>query len=348
MTKRAYRTRLIILLLGQFVPMSTAFLYLIGATPAGIDPVPFVIWISSGLYVWAILSANMLSLLPIAKETIFDNMSEGVIVLDSYQRLVDFNSAAKVIFPELQDGMIGYSLNQLWIELTGTNFPLDSTQEQGYYELTLNSENGVKHLQVRTSMLNQRKQQHVGSLIMLIDVTELKQLQRELEQQAFYDGLTRIYNRVQFYKQVKQYLDNTQQEQKPVSIILFDVDRFKSVNDSYGHDVGDQLLIHLSNCCKQLLPKNGIFARYGGEEFVIALTDYTIEQAGKFAEELRKYIEAHPLQSNALELKLSASFGVAQLDRPSGQTLQTALLHADQALYRAKRTGRNKVAVFAG
>jgi len=344
-TKKAYRARMLVLLLGQFVPMTTAFLYLIGLTPAGIDPVPFVLWISSALYIWAILSANMLSLLPIAKETIFYNMTEGVIVLDSYQRLVDYNSAAKIIFPELHDGMIGYSLNQLWIELTGTNFPIASAQDQGFYELTLNSEQGVKHLQVRTSMLNQRKQ--LGSLIMLIDVTELKQLQRELEQQAYYDGLTRIYNRVQFYKQVNHYLEQSQQDQKPVSIILFDVDRFKSVNDSYGHDVGDQLLVHLSNCCNELLPKNAIFARYGGEEFVIALTDSSVEQATNFAEELRKHIGAHPLQSNELKLQLSASFGVTQIDRTNGQTLETALLHADQALYQSKRTGRNKVTVFA-
>jgi diguanylate cyclase (GGDEF)-like protein len=343
-TNKAYRTRVIVLLFGQLVPMATAFLYLIGATPAGIDPVPIVMWITSGLYIWAILSANMLSLLPIAKETIFDNMSEGVIVLDGMHRLVDFNTAAKQMFPELKFTMVGYSLNELWIELTGTNYPIPLGQDQGYYDLSLNSDNGIKHFQVRTSSLKQRKQQRAGSLIMLIDVTELKQLQRELELQAYYDGLTKLYNRAHFFKLVSRQLESLQQTQPPFTFILFDIDRFKSVNDRYGHDVGDQLLIHISDCCTEILPKNAIFARYGGEEFVIALNDYDVEQAKQFAEQLRKHLNDHPLQSNTIELKATASFGIAQLNWVEQQTLQSVLVQADQALYKAKRTGRNKVA----
>lgn len=343
--KSAYRAQHLVLMCGHLVPMATAFLYLIGATPAGIDPVPIVMCISSGLYIWAILSVNMLSLLPIAKETIFDNMSEGVIVLDSQQRLIDFNAAAKKMFPAMQHSMIGLQLDRVWKQLTDMNFPLSPLKEQASFDFSLDNGYGISYFQARTSQLQQGKRASAGSLIMMIDMTELKQLQQELEHQAYYDGLTRIYNRTQFFKISSQLLQQAQAKKQPFSLILFDIDRFKLVNDSYGHDAGDQLLIHVVQCCKHILPEDALFARYGGEEFIVALWEYSSDQVRQLADAARLHIASQPLYVNNLKLNATASFGIAHLQPGNGQTLQALLIEADQALYSAKRNGRNQVVV---
>lgn len=342
-TLAAYRFQLAVLILGQLVPMTTAFLYLIGATPAGIDPVPFVLWITSGLYIWAILSSNMLSLIPIAKETLFHNMKEGVIVLDARERLIDFNSAAKKIFPALNHTLIGQTFDQIRKQLTSATFPLSLQQEHGLIDFSLRTGDHAAHYQARTSFLYNQNNSIAGRLIMMIDVTELKQLQQELERQAYYDGLTQIYNRTQFFKLAAEQLQRAQQRNEPYSLIIFDIDHFKKVNDTFGHDVGDQLLVHVVQRCKQTLPVQALFARYGGEEFVISLSGYNTEHAFQLANMLRKKLADQPLQIEEQTWPISASFGLAKLNPVQPETLQQLLIHADQALYKAKRNGRNQV-----
>jgi len=344
-TLASYRLQFAVLIIGQLVPMTTAFLYLIGATPAGIDPVPLVMWVTSGLYIWAIMSSNMLSLIPVAKETLFHNMKEGVIVLDALERLIDYNSAAKQIFPALDLTMIGQRLDQIWKQLTGSTFPLSPQQEHGLIDFTLQTGDHYAYYQARTSFLRKQNNSIAGSLIMMIDVTELKQLQQELERQAYYDGLTQIYNRTHFFKLAAEQLKQAQLTTTTYSLIIFDIDYFKQVNDTFGHDIGDQLLIHVVQRCKQILPEKVLFARYGGEEFVISLSGYSTERAYQLANMLRMQLADHPLQVKEQTWQITASFGLAELNPNHPETLQQLLIHADQALYKAKHNGRNQVMV---
>ncbi|MBW7458931.1 PAS domain-containing protein, partial [Paenibacillus sepulcri] len=122
-TKKAYRKQLATLICGQFIPMISAFIYLMGLTPEGMDPVPLVVCITSSMYIWAIVTTRMLTIVPIAKESIFESMREGVIVLDSAERLIDFNGAVSRMLPGLSIGMIGRKLDEGWTRLTGSPFP---------------------------------------------------------------------------------------------------------------------------------------------------------------------------------------------------------------------------------
>ena len=124
---------------------------------------------------------------------------------------------------------------------------------------------------------------HGGSsedlLLIFTDETELKKLQQQLEHQAFYDELTQVYNRRAFLWQCEQDFAAATENSNPFSVILKDIDHFKAINDTYGHDIGDQTLVHIAQTCRNKLQQGQIFARYGGEVFVLALKGVTVGQA---------------------------------------------------------------------
>lgn len=341
-TNRAYRLQLFTLISGQFIPMLASFLYLMGVTPDGMDPVPFVLCVTSAMYIWAMMSTHMLRIAPIAKESLFESMAEGVLVLDLSEKLIDYNGAAQRMLPQLKSSMIGDTLDMIWENMCGSAFPIarEAGGIQGHLKWQL--QHSSSDYEVRSSVIKGKRGDIVGSLLMLIDATERYRLQEQLKQQAYYDGLTGIYNRAQFIRKARTMLETAHSQQQPVSLILFDIDYFKQFNDTYGHDTGDAVLIHAAATCRRLLPKGSPFGRYGGEEFVIALPGYALEDAMCLANQLREALPAAPLASSHGPLTVTASFGVASTEY-GHYSLETMLREADEALYEAKRSGRNTV-----
>lgn len=342
-TDSVYRPQLFALICGQLLPVIAAFLLFMDVTPEGVDPVPMVIWLSSLLYLWSITSSRMLSIMPIAKETIFNNMNDGVIVLNNSNKLIEYNQACKNMFGELSRAALGQPFDQVWYMLTGQSFPipLDSISEKVTDEL----HQADSVYQLRVSILQQSNNRS-GLLIIFTDITELHTLQQQLEYQAYHDELTQIYNRRAFFQRCEQYLNNTKNKFSPFIIILFDIDFFKKVNDTYGHQTGDQLLIHVAQICNTELREHMLLARYGGEEFVLALTGYTLVEGENFANHLRLCIEQQPLVVNEQIISVTSSFGMSITTGATDATTYQLFQQADEALYAAKRAGRNQVKVF--
>lgn len=344
-TKKMYRRQLLTLITSQIIPMVAAFLYLLGLTPGGMDPVPVLMCITSAMYIWAILSSRLLTIVPIAKDSIFESMREGVIVLDSFNRLVDYNRSLRDMLPELNTTMIGQPLDDIWLTLAGKTFPVEYGREGLQTDLYWQLNGETLCYQVRTSYVYNKDAQTVGSLIMLIDITEQRFLQEQLKQLAYFDGLTKIYNRTQFLHRGREILSEAQLNPQPVSFILFDIDYFKRINDTYGHDVGDQAIIHVVSVCNRYLRPEMLFARYGGEEFVIALPNTSLQEAEKLAEQLRVALLNDPLDVKGVPITLTSSFGIAQYNGGS-DSLESLLRDADTALYESKRNGRNAVRAY--
>ncbi|MEF2246866.1 MULTISPECIES: histidine kinase N-terminal 7TM domain-containing diguanylate cyclase [unclassified Paenibacillus] len=342
-TVSVYRPQLFALICGQLLPVVTAFLLFIGVTPDGIDPVPMVIWFSSAMYLWSITSSRMLSIMPIAKETIFNNMNDGVIVLNDTYQLIEYNQACKNMFSELDRSTIGQPFDQVWYMLTGQSFPVQLDTISDKWSVKIHQADYI--YQLRISMLPQTNNRS-GLLIIFTDITELHTLQQKLEQQAYYDELTQIYNRRAFFQQTEQSLMKVKDNLSSFTIILFDIDFFKKVNDTYGHQTGDQILVHVAQICKAELGEHMLFARYGGEEFVLALTGYTLVEGENFANHLRLCIEQKPLVENERFVSVTSSFGVSVTTGAMEETIYQLLQKADEALYAAKRAGRNQVQVF--
>lgn len=340
-TARAYRPQLAALLFGQLLPMLTSFLYLIGVTPSGLDPVPMVLWLSSLLYFWAISSSTLFAIMPVAKDIIFNHIKDGVIVLDKSHRLIEFNRAAKNSFPLLDKPMYGMEFQEIWLCLTGNRFPfeLESMDLQEVQTVMGDSE---RIYQISASIMKHGESSQ-GLLLIFTDMTELKKLQKQLEHQAFYDELTQVYNRRAFLRQCEQDFADAKEKSIPFSVILMDIDHFKAINDTYGHDIGDEVLIHIARICRNKLQQGQIFARYGGEEFVLTLKGTTVEQAEQVGNELRSYLQSHPLVTGERVIPATVSMGVSQSTTGS---LQQLLKKADLALYAAKQNGRDRVAVY--
>ncbi|OZQ62409.1 diguanylate cyclase [Paenibacillus sp. VTT E-133280] len=342
-TVSVYRSQLFALICGQLLPIMTAFLLFIGVTPDGIDPVPMVIWFSSVLYLWSITSSRMLSIMPIAKETIFNSMNDGVIVLNDTYQLIEYNQACKSMFSELDRSTLGQPFDQVWYMLTDQSFPVQLDTISDKLNVTIHQGNYI--YQLRISML-QQSNNNSGLLIIFTDITELHTLQQKLEHQAYFDDLTQIYNRRAFFQKSEQSLMKAKGELSSFVIILFDIDFFKKVNDTYGHQTGDQMLVHVAQICKAEMGEHILFARYGGEEFVLALPGYTLAEGENFANYLRFCIEQKPLVENEKLVTITSSFGVSVTTGAVEETIHQLLLKADEALYAAKRAGRNQVRVF--
>lgn len=343
-TAKTYRLQLIALMFGQLIPMVTAFLYLVGVAPAGIDPVPMVLWVSSVLYLWAISSSRLFTIMPIAKDAIFHSINDGVMVFDEANRLIEFNQACRNNWPKLNKSMYGMDFELLWIELTGYPFPIALEKDSKNQELKLLQSEQV--FQVRHSPLEQSGNAK-GRLLIFTDITELKKLQEQLEQQAYTDELTQVYNRRAFLQLCERDFITAKEHSLPFSVILLDIDYFKRVNDTYGHQVGDRLLVHVAKVCEDQLEKEQIFARYGGEEFVLALKGSSSPEAEALADRLRKSVESRSLVVEREVISVTLSLGVAEMAHPE-EKLFHLLNRADQALYAAKEEGRNRVRVSGG
>jgi diguanylate cyclase (GGDEF)-like protein len=165
----------------------------------------------------------------------------------------------------------------------------------------------------------------------------------ELRLRADTDYLTGILNRRAFTSAGNQRLRRAREHRLSLAVILFDVDRFKAVNDCHGHDAGDQVLVRIAALAREELRDGEILARYGGEEFVIMPACCNLQAATAVAERVRRAIEAAPLTlANGHVLQVTASFGVAASEGPH-QALDSLFHAADLALYRAKHLGRNRV-----
>lgn len=344
-TSSTYRPQLVALFFGQLVPMATAFIYLVGLTPPGIDPVPMVLWLTSLLYLWSISSSRLFKVMPIAKDTVFNSINDGVIVLDEAHRMIEFNRAAKKMFPELEKSLHGMEFEKIWQDSIMEAAPFKVEAAESVQEIQLMRQKSEYTYQVRVSSLA-----YVGNtagfLLIFTDITELKMLQMQLERQAYYDELTGIFNRRAFYTKCSQQLESAQKNTEPFTVALLDIDHFKRINDTYGHHIGDQMIQHIVKVCKSQLRQDVLFARYGGEEFVLSMKNYTVTESLMMANQICKQVAETPLSVGDNVITTSISVGIAQLEIAEKESLQQLLNNADIALYTAKEKGRNQVRVY--
>ena len=170
---------------------------------------------------------------------------------------------------------------------------------------------------------------------------ELEAANRELDRQSRSDHLTGVLNRRGFDAQLKIALSSARRRNSPISVIMIDLDHFKQVNDTHGHEVGDQVIRHLSDTLRQRVRDSDIVARTGGEEFIVMLPDTDAKGAKILAEELVKVVAS---RQAPVAGKVTISAGVSQLDMKQ-EDLAEMLKGADEALYVAKRSGRNQAVV---
>jgi diguanylate cyclase (GGDEF)-like protein len=317
-------------------------LYTFGKTPYNLDFSPITLSFSVMLFTLGILEFHILDVVPLAHDMIFKGMSDGVLVLDQGNRIVDFNPALPLIFPEVQESSIGVSALEVlnrYPELVG--YIEDNLSET--LEMQIGCDEDLCYYQSRISPLLDRQKIVIGKIISLHDITEIKHLMQQLQDLATQDGLTGVFNRRYFNELTTREISRAFRYHDCISLIMLDLDHFKRINDTYGHAAGDAVLISIAKLCYGTIRVTDIFGRHGGEEFVIFLPETNFQSAMALAERLRATIEQARIVYVDNSITITASFGVVCVDSLVKVTLDDLLLYADKFVYEAKEKGRNCV-----
>ena len=183
-------------------------------------------------------------------------------------------------------------------------------------------------------------------LIVLFFYMKLVKLKKQLETLALTDPMTKLYNRRYFSEMSERILNLAKRNKTDLSLIMLDIDNFKNINDAYGHKVGDDVIISFAQTLSKFSRKSDIVCRFGGEEFILLLPETNLSGATVIAEKIRAEIENSSVKLNiSQEIKFTASFGVGQVDIKNDASIETVIKKADDAMYEAKESGKNKVCV---
>lgn len=183
----------------------------------------------------------------------------------------------------------------------------------------------------------------LGFVEVFMDISEQKQREERLHQRATRDSLTGAFNRGHFTETAAQEMERARRFSEPLSVAILDIDHFKKINDTYGHEVGDKAIIALVRICTDSIRKIDVLGRIGGEEFALLMPRANKEPAVEQLQRLRRRIaEQRVVIGGGREISFTASIGVASL-RSTTRDLAELMRNADTALYRAKREGRNRV-----
>lgn len=348
----AYRKQAVLLLVGTV--MSTlanlaTILQMVPDSLKGLDISPFGFFIT-GLFMFVnIRKAGFLDVMPIARSVVFEHMADGIMVTDAAGRLVDRNPAALRLFATDDSSLDrGSDIADLLPELFRGG------------ELVDEVETGGRVLSVQHDRFYGASGSLRGHVYGFRDVTELKrteenlrqqlasneQLRRALKEESIRDPLTGLYNRRWLDEVLEREIPRTLREKTELSFCIMDLDHFKQVNDTWGHDVGDRVLVKLASLLKDGSRKHDVAARFGGEEFVLVLPGLGAGRAREVIERILARFREMDFGVDGLQgLTFSAGLAVVPAD---GSDRETLFRVADNALYQAKDTGRNRIVRLDG
>ena len=266
-----------------------------------------------------------------------------MIVLDMQNRIVDVNLPAARMVGSLPEKLLGRNMD--------TFIPLAQALSGQPSEREMRTELEIggaerRYYDILVSPLFEGQTSVIGRLVIFRDITDRKRIQDELQKIAITDSLTGLFNRRHFFDLGEKEFAKSTRYNRSLSVILLDIDFFKGINDTYGHFVGDQVLTQVGFLFHENGREADLTARYGGEEFIILLPETDCASAMLVAERLRKLIEESLIQIGNNLIRFTASFGVAAIDGANAETFDQLVSQADQALYEAKRVGRNRVACY--
>ncbi|KZZ83490.1 histidine kinase N-terminal 7TM domain-containing diguanylate cyclase [Bacillus sp. SJS] len=338
-----YQIQILLMVAGLIMPIVANHFYLNGLSPEGIDLGPVSMSVSFLLHGAALLFFQMFNVAPIAREVAFESMKDGILILNNNGILVDFNERMRDTLPMLSNHPIGRPIQALLAGNPELAYLIRREQECDY-KLVINGK--TSHWHIRFSPVQNKRKVLVGQIITFADVTERVCLQEKLEHLASMDGLTQVYNRAFFMKNAQALLDSLIPSWRLISVIMFDIDYFKKVNDTYGHEAGDEVLTSVAGVVKGILGDKEIAGRYGGEEFIICIPDASLEDAYHLANTIREKVSECGIKAGDKEIRVTSSFGISSLQAMPGGSIKELVREADGALYAAKRNGRNCVEIF--
>jgi diguanylate cyclase (GGDEF)-like protein len=298
------------------------------------DPTPIAASVGGLVLVWGAFRYRLLDLRPVARTLVFDRLGDSVLVVDTYGRIIDRNPAAADQFGAAAS--VGAAMRGLLKEQVAL---LDATPVGA--EVRVGEAPHARNYEIIASTLTDAAGRATGQLMHLRDITARKQAEHRLRHLAEYDQLTQLPNRQLLADRLAQAVARARRSGGRCALLLLDVDRFKLINDSLGHEIGDQVLAQTARRIRSGRRDEDTAARLGGDEFAVLLPEIdSAQDAVQVANRILAGLSL-PTQVHDREVIVTASVGVAVWpdDGPDPQHLLTC---ADSALYRAKAQGRNR------
>ncbi|MDI1310449.1 MAG: EAL domain-containing protein [Methylotenera sp.] len=283
--------------------------------------------------------------------SVFVNAREGILITDATGRIVEVNDTFSLISGYTRDEVLGENPRIFQSGLQSPEFydkmwQAITTTGQWIGEIWNRRKNGEVYAEILTiSAVHDTAGQVQNYVALFTDITAIKEQQSRLERIAHYDILTNLPNRVLLADRLGQAMVQCQRHQQSLVVAFLDLDGFKAVNDAHGHDVGDELLITLSQLMKEAMREGDTLARIGGDEFVAILAGLAkTEDCQPVLKRLLK-AAATPVNISGIILSVSASIGVTIYPQDAADVDQL-MRHADQAMYTAKQAGKNRYHLF--
>jgi len=279
--------------------------------------------------------------------SIINHAVEGIITIDTNGIIGYINPSAEKIFGYASTEVIGNNISMLIPELCYddcTNLDINSNFTEKNLEI-LGRQKNTLNLPIEVTISKFYVGEKFFFTIILRDITERRRYEEMIKYQAFYDSLTDLPNRLLLKDRITLEISHSKYTKQSLAIMYLDLDRFKLINDTLGHDIGDKLLKEVAGRLKSCVNETDTVARIGGDEFVILLPEITLEDnIGKIGTKILEAIR-EPILIDSHELYISVSIGVTIYPN-DGEDVETLLTNADVAMYRAKEKGKNNFQLY--
>ncbi len=332
-TLSSSRMQLRLLFVAAMIPLLSTIFYVfkIGFLKY-IDITPLTFAIIGAILTYAMLKHRLVELTPIAVNTIFENIQDGVIVLNEKTAVVELNPAARKMFMVYGNELFGKLLKDI---LPGLPDISVMNTEKIFNDQQINS----RWYDIRFSPITNGAQ--IGWILTMRDNTTKRELEEKLHKMAYYDGITGLPNRMSFRDRLQSEMARVIRTHEMLAVMFFDLDNFKEINDNLGHATGDKVLNQVAERISYAIRGSDMAARMGGDEFLVLITD--IKKKEDVAFSAMRILDAmrEPFHVNETVVYTTASIGIAIVP-VDGTEADIVLRRADEAMYIAKVNGKNQ------
>jgi diguanylate cyclase (GGDEF)-like protein len=339
------KTHFTVFLFASLLPFVGIILILSVFHELSIDYTALIMPISLLIISYGILKHDFLEIRSLARETIFENNFAGMVILGPGQRIVDYNKAAENFFNKL-----GVSLGNYPIEHILQREPelLDIFRSKVSRDYSLEIDGEERFFEINTVPLGDSYYGNTRMLKSIRDVTEEKRIQDKLKIMATTDSLSGLCNRTEFMNLAQKEFVWANRQKEGLAFLMMDLDHFKSINDTFGHAAGDEVIREIGKTMKTYFRKSDIVGRIGGEEFAVVLKNASLKEAMEVAENFRETVANKKVAYGDQEITFTISIGVAAISEDTAEisNINDIFKRADDALYKAKAMGRNCVATL--
>ncbi len=339
------RPQFMVFFFASLLPLIGVMLILFVFNKWSIDFTALIMPVSLLIISYGIIKYDFMDIKSLARETVFENSLDGMMILESDLRLIDYNKAAKAFFAALNISFDGYSIDHI---LNGEPELLEIIRSETTRELSIMIDGVKRYFEIGTMPLGNTHNTRMRMLKYIRDITEKKEAQEKLTVLATTDSLSGLYNRTEFMKLAKRELSWANAHNENLSLLMLDLDLFKIINDTFGHAAGDEVIRKMGNIIMTSFRKTDFAGRLGGEEFVVLLKNTSLLEAKRVAKKFQETVSKSKVIYESQEISFTISIGVATSygDVINSSNIEDILKQADKALYKAKAKGRNCVATM--